>query len=124
MYPNFIMKWAQDFSKNHPELFESIEEDPNYRHWRYRDDEIGGYGFHSYQNLTEQGNIMYQWLKYDKMDGLEFVSKNFAINEDKIFRILPKTGHFVLLKRTSGALNSSCYNQTKVVYNNKTKPIS
>ena len=62
---------------------------------------------------------MYQWLKYNKMDGLEFVSKNCAINEDKKFRIPSKTGHLVLLKRTSGALNSSCYNQSKVVYNSK-----
>ena len=53
------------------------------------------------------------------MDGFKFVSNNLALNEEKIFKILPKTGHLVLLKKTNDVLDSSYYNETRVIYNSK-----
>ena len=34
----------------------------------------------------------------------EFISKNLALNEEKIFKIPQKSGHLVLLKKTGKAI--------------------
>ena len=53
------------------------------------------------------------------MDGLEFVFNDFTLNQVNIFKIPPKDGRIVYLKKTKGDYDSNCYDVSKVIYNNK-----
>ena len=53
------------------------------------------------------------------MDGLEFVFNNYTLNQNIIFKIPPKAGSLVYLKKTKGDYDSKCYESSKVMYNDK-----
>ena len=114
-WPNFVQNWVIDYARSHPELYKTNEEDPDYQFWRLLNNEIGGYGFHYYQNHSKLGNTVYEKLVYKKTEGIEFISQIDPIG-DNVFKIDPGSDYAVTFKDIGKKLQTSYSFGTKFIY--------
>ena len=117
--PDFVLNWAKDYARSHPELYETSEKDPDYKYWDYLDDEIGGYKLLYFQNYSKTGNIVYQNLKYTKAEGYEFVSEQLKLNEDINYRIDPGFDHILYFEKIKIQCSSCYYSPNQVIYSDE-----
>ena len=78
---------------------------------------MGGYSFHYFQNFTETGNTVYQNIEYSEMDGIEPISEQLQLHEDKVFKIDPGSDHIVLMKQANKTPSSYFDSPTQMLYN-------
>ena len=78
---------------------------------------MGGYMYFYFKNSRKTGNVMYQKLRYTKIEGLESSSANLDLNKDLVLKIDPGSEALVLLKQICKKRSLSYLYPNQFLYN-------
>ena len=102
-YPSFLKHCIKDYAKYKLEKYRTKDNEPNFKAKNYLGELTAGYGFHYFQNYSENDTTVIDNVKYTQIEGIKFEKDITKF----LVEIPPNTSKIILFKRISNSWSTN-----------------